>query len=94
METATLWAIVLVTIGVVEFFMLLRVRRTRQTAARRVDEYSLSVEERDGFHFVQLKFQTDAGRSTFELDPVYSHVLSDELLTTSTQALRSAHAPK
>jgi hypothetical protein len=95
MEIPTLWAWVMVAtaIGVVELFMLLRVRRTREISARRVDEYVLSVEERNGFHFVQLKLQTNDGSATYELDPNYSHVLSDELLATSAKAIRSAHAP-
>lgn len=96
MEIIVVCAIVLVlTIGSIA----LLARRKKAGAHRvdkastRVDNYVLSVEEKEGFHFVRMKLQTDDGSFSYDLDPNYSHVLSDELLTTSALALRNAHAP-
>ncbi len=93
METNAVFAIVVV-VSLFAFVLLLR-KKKAGGVSRRVDNYALSVEDRNGFPFVRLKLQTEDGAfDTFELDPNYSHVLSDELLQTSVKALRTGHAPQ
>lgn len=88
MEIIVVCAIVVVlTVGSIALLA-----RRKKARAHRVDNYALSVEEKDGFHFVRMKLQTDDGSFSYDLDPNYSHVLSDELLTTSAIALRNTHA--
>jgi len=85
--------LVLVAIGVVNALLWFAFRRRMFASARRVDSYALSVEEHDGFHFVHLKLETSDGLlSTFEFEPPYGHVLSDELCVASAMAIRDAHA--
>jgi len=71
--------------------------RRRASKPRRVDEYVLSVEEREGFPLVHMRVKTEDGAiCTFELEPAFGHVLSDELCTTAAHAMktksRSDHA--
>lgn len=85
-----------VIVGAVALFaaVLALRRKVNRTGTRRVDNYALSIEEHDGFHFVHLKIQADDGSfSTYELEPPVAHVMSDELLATSAMARRDAHAP-
>ena len=89
MEIVT--GLILLLLGAVLAIAILLTRaRVKASRPRRVDEYVLSVEERDGFQLVQMKMKTDDGRvSTFELEPTYGHVLSDELCTTAAHAMKA-----
>jgi len=59
-----------------------------ETEAQLVDEYHLSIVEKDSFKVVHLKFKCENGKIlTFEFPPVYAHRLSDELCTTSIRAI-------
>ncbi len=74
-------------------FVAALLARRKANLPRRVDEYVLSVEEREGFRFVQMKIKTDDAQiCTFELEAPYAHVLSDELCTTAAHAMKVAHA--
>jgi hypothetical protein len=53
-----------------------------------VDQYDVTVVERDGFKFVQVRLLLDDGRATapFEFVPAFAHALSDELCKASAHA--------
>lgn len=90
MEVAITLGFVLVVVASSWFAAVFLFRR-KVAAPRRVDEYSLSVQETNGFHMIRLRMKTEDGEvSTFELEPVFGHVLSDELCSTSAMASASA----
>lgn len=81
--------LVLVAIIATNAALWIGFRQRTMLKARRVDSYALSIEQHDGFHFVHLKLETSDGRlSTYELEPQYGHVLSDELCVASAMAIR------
>ncbi len=58
------------------------------TEAKVVDEYHLSIAEKDSFKVVIVKFKcSDGSVASFEFHPAYGHSLSDELCTTSIRAM-------
>jgi len=53
-----------------------------------VDAYKITIEERDGFKFVILRFliSNDQRSLAVELHPAFAYALSDELLKASARA--------
>lgn len=53
-----------------------------------VDQYDVTIVERDGFKFVHVRLLLDDGRATapFEFVPAFAHALSDELCKASAHA--------
>jgi hypothetical protein len=67
----------------------------RRPHSKKVERYAISVEEREGLQVVELTIHTEDSRSsTFEFDPGYGHVLSDQLLTASAIAMKNAASIK
>jgi hypothetical protein len=58
------------------------------TEAKVVEEYHLSVVEKDSFKVVIVKFKcADGSVASFEFHPAYGHSFSDEMCITSIRAM-------
>jgi len=84
---------VVAIVALVALFAVVVVLMRDKRRVARVDNYAISIEEHDGFPFLHLKLEADGAFRTFELDPSFGHVLSDQLLTASARALagRGSH---
>jgi hypothetical protein len=53
-----------------------------------LDQYTISVETRDGFPMLLLRMMTvDMIATTYVVHPAFAHALSDELLRASAHAM-------
>ena len=59
-----------------------------ETPAKVVDEYHLSIVEKDSFKVLIIKFKCEDGSiASFEFQPIFAHKFSDETCIAAIRAI-------
>jgi hypothetical protein len=66
--------------------LLSRAWRERDHVGGLVEQYRLTIDRSDPFAKVLVTFETAKGRATYEFQPAYAYVLSNELCRISVQS--------